>query len=258
MPTDAPASNAPLPPACAFPGATFWLKAAAAAACIAAALYFIANAGDLNTATQAGVIMELPERVGEFVGTPGEISQAERLILPDDTEFARMNYKNEQGDMINVSIVLSGSEKRSIHRPEICLPAQGWSIGSGVVEKVPLQSGRELEVMKLMISRPVEVQPGEFRRLRSIFMYWFVGKDTTTPLHYVRILKTSWDRVFHKTNHRWAYVIVSAVVGESLAPGGRTAEDTAAMLKDFIRQIVPFFQKSEMLAAGRAAESTGS
>ena len=223
------------------------LKAGAALLCIGLAVYFAANAGDLNTASEAGVVLQLPEKVGEFVGTPGEISEAERLILPSDTEFARMTYKNPAGEIINVSIVLSGGDKRSIHRPEICLPGQGWSIGTGSVIPIPLKSGRTLEVMELDISRPIEVNPGEFRRLRSQFLYWFIGKGTTTPLHQIRIFKTSWDRVFHRTNHRWAYVIVSAIVGESLTPGGRSAVETTAILKDFIREIVPYFQISEML-----------
>lgn len=242
MPTE---SSAPHPPA-RFPGLKTLIKAGVVAACIALTLFLAANAGDLNSSTQAGVVLSLPERVGDYVGTPEEISEAERVILPGDTEFARMSYQNSQGDTIHVSIVLSGSEKRSIHRPEICLPGQGWSIGSGSVISVPLASGRMLDVMKLDISRPVEVRPGEFQRIRSEFLYWFVGKDTTTPLHQVRIFKTSWDRVFRRTNHRWAYVVVSSVVGNSVQPGGRNAEETLAMLKEFIREIVPYFQISEM------------
>ena len=100
--------------------------------------------------------------------------------------------------------------------------------------------------MDLNLSRQIEVQPNVFRPLRSQFMYWFVGKDRTTADHKVRILRTSWDRVFHKTNHRWAYVIVSAVVMDSIRPGGKTADQTTEMLKNFIREIVPSFQKSEM------------
>lgn len=155
-------------------------------------------------------------------------------------------YENVAGERITCSIVLSGGEKRSIHRPEICLPAQGWSIGFGRIIPITLQSGNKLEVMDLNLSRQIEVQPNVFRPLRSQFMYWFVGKDRTTADHKVRIWQTSWDRVFHKTNHRWAYVIVSAVVTDSIRPGGKTAEQTTEMLENFIREVVPSFQKSEM------------
>jgi hypothetical protein len=40
-----------------------------------------------------------------------------------------------------------------------------------------------------------------------------VGKDKTTDDHFERIFLTSWDRIVHRVNHRWAYVIVSSLTG---------------------------------------------
>jgi hypothetical protein len=118
---------------------------------------------------------------------------------------------------------------------------------------VTLANGREIEVMNLTIVRDIEVTPGELRPLKSHFLYWFVGKDSTTPHHLVRLAKTNWDMVVKKLQHRWAYVIVSAPVLEGLRPGAKTDEQTLEMLKDFIRQAVPKFQLSEMPADERAA-----
>jgi len=227
----------------------FFIKLLAVAALVGGTLWLSTNASELNTVAEPGVEMSLPRQIGNFYGTEEEASDAERKILPGDTEILRMRYENIKGDSITASIVLSGGEKRSIHRPEICLPAQGWTIGSGNVIPVPLASGKTMDVMQLNLSRPVETQPGVFHQIRSQFMYWFVGKDITTADHKVRIFKTSWDRVFHKTNHRWAYVLVSALVEDSIRPGGRNSEETTKMMKDFIREIVPAFQKSEMKVA---------
>ncbi len=227
----------------------FFIKLIAVAAVIGVTLWFCTSASELNTVAEPGVQMSLPRQVGNFYGTEEEASEAEKKILPGDTEIVRMRYENIKGDSITASIVLSGGEKRSIHRPEICLPAQGWTIGSGNVIPISLASGRTLDVMQLNLSRPVETQPGVFHQIRSQFLYWFVGKDITTADHKVRIFKTSWDRVFHKTNHRWAYVLVSALVEDSIRPGGRGSEETTKMLEDFIREIVPAFQKSEMKVA---------
>ncbi|MEX1117275.1 MAG: exosortase C-terminal domain/associated protein EpsI [Terrimicrobiaceae bacterium] len=227
----------------------FFIKLAAVAAVIGATLWFCTNASELNTVAEPGVQMSLPRQIGNFYGTEEEASEAERKILPGDTEILRMRYENIKGDSITASIVLSGGEKRSIHRPEICLPAQGWTIGTGHVIPITLASGKTMDVMQLKLSRPVEIQPGVFHQIRSQFIYWFVGKDITTADHKVRIFKTSWDRVFHKTNHRWAYVLISALVEDSIRPGGRSSEETTKMLEDFIREIVPAFQKSEMKVA---------
>lgn len=204
------------------------------------------KAQELNTTSEAGVLMQLPDSVGDYWGEREEISEAEKTILPGDTEIIRKKYTDLEGNQIFCSIVLSGGEKRSIHRPEICLPAQGWTIGAGKIEPIELKSGKTLDVMDLSLSRSREIAPGELRTLRSQFMYWFVGKDKTTPRHWDRIITTSWDRVFHKTNHRWAYVLASAAVTDNLRKNGKTAEQTTEMLEKFVREIVPTFQKSEM------------
>lgn len=201
---------------------------------------------DLNQSYAAGVVMKLPEKVGNFIGKDGEISEAERTLLPSDTEFARKVYKNPENVELMASIVLSGGEKRSIHRPEICLPGQGWTISSGGVIPVKLDNGNTIEIMKLDLVREVEIAPGKKSTLRSYYLYWFVGKDRSTPSHMDRIFTTSWDRVFGRVNHRWAYVIVTSLITDNIRVGGLNADETLSMLKKFIAEATPKFQISEM------------
>lgn len=129
----------------------------------------------------AGVIMKLPDTVKEFTGEDQAVSEAEIRMLPKDTGFAKKAYKDSEGDQISSQIVLAGGEKRSIHRPEVCLPSQGWNLKTGSVVPITLDDGRTLEVMRLIISKPVEIRPGVTKELTSIFLYWFVGKNITTP-----------------------------------------------------------------------------
>ena len=91
-----------------------------------------------------------------------------------------------------------------------------------------------LEVMALSIVRRFFLPDGQSRELTSLFVYWFVGKNTTTPHHLIRVLRTNLDMLFHNTNHRWAYVIISTPVLEGITSQGRNTEQTLAMLKDFI------------------------
>jgi len=190
----------------------------------------------------AGVKMSLPEQVGPYIGMDEEVSETEKKILPPDTQFARKTYYNTQHDRILCSIVLSGAEKRSIHRPEICLDGQGWTIKSGNVINVPLHNGGSLPVMALSIEKAAQ-QGGQAVTVRSYYMYWFVGKDKTTPYHLRRILLTSWDRLFHNIYHRWAYVIVTSPITEGLSYPNRTPQQTLQILEKFIADIVPTFQK---------------
>jgi len=188
---------------------------------------------------ESGVNMKLPETVGRFTGRETEVSESEHVILPKDTEFAKMLYTGPGNEQIICQIVLSGGEKRSIHRPETCLPAQGWTKKSSEVIPVKLNDGRTLRVMKLVISRPVEVQPGVRKELTSLFLYWFIGKDVTTPHHWYRILHTDWDRVVHGVSHRWAYAVVTAPVLEGFAPGAKNQEQTLDSLRQFIGKVAP-------------------
>jgi hypothetical protein len=189
--------------------------------------------------TVAGVIMDLPERISGFTGEDQPVSEAELRMLPKDTEFAKKAYKDGEGNQVATQIVLAGGEKRSIHRPEICLPAQGWNLKVGEAVPITLNDGRTLDVMRLIISRPVEIRPGVTKELTSIFLYWFVGKNMTTPYHWMRLAHTNWDKVVHNINHRWAYVIVSAPVLEGFAPNGKNQEQTMKMLESFVGEIAP-------------------
>ena len=213
---------------------------------------------EVQKGSEQGVIMTLPETVGSFQGEDQEVSESERVILPEDTEFARKMYRDASGDQINAQIVLAGGEKRSIHRPEICLPAQGWNIKTGQAVPMTLNDGTELDVMRLDIARPVEVQPGVHKELRSIFLYWFVGKNMTTPHHWQRLAHANWDRVLHNINHRWAYIVVSAPVLEGFSPNGKGHAETEKMLKEFLRELAPQIMSPEVRASLPRADAAGS
>src|SRR5213592_2159864 len=88
-----------------------------------------------------GIELQLPEFVGDWHGVEQEASKGERDILGPDTQFARKVYKKGT-DEIFVSIVVSGPDMNtSIHRPERCLPAQGWTVADSRAVSVVLPSG---------------------------------------------------------------------------------------------------------------------
>ncbi len=213
---------------------------------------FSQSTPETDAGTVAGVIMKLPDVVDGFTGEEQPVSEAEIRMLPKDTGFAKKTYKNFGGDQVSTQIVLAGGEKRSIHRPEICLPAQGWNLKTGEAMPITLENGQTLDVMRLIISRPVEVRPGVQKELTSIFMYWFVGKNMTTPYHWMRLAHANWDKVVHNVNHRWAYVIVSAPVLEGFTPNGKNQEQTMEMLKSFVAEVAPeIMDPSVKLVAGK-------
>lgn len=206
-------------------------------------LYACFHGGTPSKGLESGIIMELPGKLQEMNGTITPPSEGEKAILPSDTEILKMTYQGLDRTPLSVQIVLSGGEKRSIHRPEICLPAQGWTLESGGVIPVRYSDGKRLDVMRLTAKRAIMLGNGKKAELENVFYYWFVGHKVTTPYHLRRILLTNFDMVFHNVNHRWAYVMVSSPVLKGLVPGGKDLPQTDEMLEDAVKELAPKIMK---------------
>jgi exosortase len=201
---------------------------------------------------EAGVVMSLPNQVvtpgfgnAKFYGVSAPVSEAELTILPKDTEFARKNYDDFRGHSIFFSIVLSGQQQYTIHRPEVCLTAQGWQIGKEEDVPVHVASGHDLMVRCLHIHSESLGENGESRPVDGLYMYWFVADNMTTPSHITRNWWSSWDRVLYNRDHRWAYITAMSAITESTRADGLNEAQTRAMLREFIAQVVTVIQKSE-------------
>lgn len=196
-----------------------------------------------------GIELLLPESSGEWDGKEMKVSDREITVLGADTEFSRKSYKNGRGDEIQVSIVLSGQDMNtSIHRPERCLPAQGWTIadkhaiallapGHGVVPATRLNNVRSIPQGEKTV--PVY----------QLSYYWFAGHTDLTASHLDRTIIDIRDRILHGYNQRWAYITVSAVVTKNLQKFGRSEEETSRMIEDFIKQLVPVLHKDSLRRA---------
>ena len=195
-----------------------------------------------------------------------EVSKAEHEKLAEDTEFEKKNYilcdylDDRQGingwHAVQASIVMSGHDLNdSIHRPERCLPAQGF---------------KELKLTPLTIRTPNGVVPvsriscyleqpdkagkvvmgknGQPIRIRHVFYYWFVGSHNLTASHYERTFTDMKDRLLGGFEQRWAYVLLGGAVTDNLVeerllggdpayPNGRSEAETNALLQKLVEAI---------------------
>jgi EpsI family protein len=185
--------------------------------------------------------MELPEFIGGWSGKDGVISKAEREMLASDTQFCRKTYSDGLGDQILVSIVLSGHDlDNSIHRPERCLPSQGWTIQdtNKLYLPVPAAPGGSLPVTRLHDYRQ-ESYKGQVYKVYNLNYYWFIGYSDITASHLRREYVDMRDRLLYGYNQRWAYVTVAAEITQGLTPGGRDEAQTDAMVQDMIKRVYP-------------------
>lgn len=197
------------------------------------------------------VRMELPDSIGEWEGKPAEVTQKERDGLASDTQFCRKVYEDGFGDQVLVSIVLSGNDlDNSIHRPERCLPAQGWAVEDSSLLSVPVPEapGGRLPVTRLHDMRQVRLKDGRVGSLYNLNYYWFVGYTDITASHFQREYIDLKDRLLHGYNQRWAYVTVASTVTknttpdgrvEELIPEGKDAAETDAMVQKMIEKVYP-------------------
>jgi hypothetical protein len=195
--------------------------------------WFVIRVEQTPVAMRPFTVVQLPERAGAWVGERtrfcqdercgrgvpereaaagvcptcgaplGDISVAERAILPPDTLIEHRLYRNPAGETVAVSLVVSGAEQKSIHRPQQCLPAQGLVIERSRVYEVPAGRDRSLRLMGLDVRRA-----GGADRARDLshFAYWFFDGERETPYHLERLYWTSWDRLGNRGVARWAYV----------------------------------------------------
>jgi EpsI family protein len=186
----------------------------------------------------AAVDLSLPQYVGDWKGDDQPITQGERDSLGQDTQFARKVY--ELGDdKIFVSVVLSGPDMNtSIHRPERCLPAQGWTIVQTSTAPISTSNGT-LAVTRLRNVRSVPTSTGQPANIRSLDYYWFVGHSDVTPSHFERTWIDIRDRVLHGRNQQWAYITVMAAVSKDFRVFGRDEQQTDDLLRKFIGELAP-------------------
>jgi hypothetical protein len=211
----------------------------------------------LGLMPQIGVAMELPSEVQlapgtgpKFYGFPAPVTEVERTLLPKDTEFARDNYTDFRGHNVYFSIVLSGVQQFTIHRPEICLVGQGWVIDGHRDLPLVLASGHTLMVRNLLLHRQAIDPHGESHLIQAYHMYWYVTDGIATPSYLQRDWMTVWDRVFCNRDHRWAYIAVMSAITKAQRTDGLDGDQTIKMLGDFIRRILPSVQTSEMHGPG--------
>ncbi len=247
-----------------FLGVRFFVIAA-----LASAAWAMVYKTGVDASDEAGIVMHLPDQVADWLGADllfcpnrdcggqfspaqlkdpaicpkcgsplGNMNWAERSMLPADTGLVRKYYARPDGrDGLYATIVLSGDDRSSIHRPQVCMTAAGHEIADERVIRIPL-AGRDkpLEVMVLDMVKPYKLEDGTPASYCSYYAYWFVGKDRETASHVVRMAWMGYDRVFRGVSHRWAYIAMSG----ARTPGSDAHLQTIA---DFASQLHPALLK---------------
>ncbi len=187
-----------------------------------------------------GIVLALPEYLGEWWGRPMEVTQKEHEVLGPETEFARKLYDNGRGARVMTSIVLAGQDMMTgLHRPERCLAAQGWSFGTPERRTIEVPGLGKMEVMRVHNHQGIKGADGRQTELENVCYYWFAGSKDLTPSHLERVWFDSRDRLLGGYVQRWAMIMVSADITAGREKFGRDERATDAVLGAFVQQVAP-------------------
>lgn len=172
-------------------------------------------------------------------GSPvNSMSPSEYGMLPRDTILNRQAYHHPVADSVQAAIVLSGRDRASLHRPELCLTLPGREISR--THRLEVDVGEEdlLQVRVLDLLTTVKLPNGRTGQIGSYYAYWFSAKDRQTPNHLARMFWMAADKVLRSKIDRWAYISVS---------GARDLDsnDHLEAARDFIQEFYPLIQASE-------------
>ena len=226
-------------------GGAAWRVAAAVVVLAGGERFFLAHIASLPARGGAGVVLatdgknpvELPTILGrEWFGRPAPVMAIEREILPADTGFSRMDYvSSRDARHVFLSIVLSGRDRTSIHRPELCLVGQGWTLRGTAAHAFSFPGGGKFPATLLRTERT------DVKGVKSpaLVAYWFVSGDEVVASHWQRFARDVWSRVAHGRADRWAYVLMQTDAGDGEAVA-------LARMQAVLDGTLPAFQRSAM------------
>ncbi|MGH7941691.1 MAG: exosortase-associated EpsI family protein [Limisphaerales bacterium] len=180
----------------------------------------------------------LPDRVLDFTST--NIAEPPVVLgyLPSDTSYAEREYFDPDGLRIQSTAVLMGADRTSIHRPEYCLPGQGWSIDKkqrvdiGINDHPPYP----LHVARWDLSATFQEPDGKKAIAHAVYVFWYVARNEETPDHDKMLEQTTFNLFRTGELQRWAYISYFAACGAG-------QQDAAfGQMKKLIAAQVPQFQ----------------
>lgn len=187
----------------------------------------------------------LPEQVLDY--TSKWMPQAEIVtnVLPKDTSFGQRLYRTpitpDKDFVVQASVVLMGSDRASLHKPDFCLEGAGWRIDHQATARttIPIDKPHQydLPVNKMLVTREVE-ENGQKYTVRGVYVYWYVtdGLLSGDPVGFGRMWPMAKTLLTTGVLQRWAYVTYFAY-----GPPG-AEEEVYARMKKLIAASVPEFQ----------------
>jgi EpsI family protein len=188
--------------------------------------YVYCQSDQCLASTRVAVDADAPRTCPACDGPVDDVTLAEKTLLPAGTHIIKRSYESPGRAPVHVSIVIAGDERRSIHKPQVCLRGQGFTIRDQHVERIRIDKNRQFAAMFLDATRrPQGNGPS------TSYAYWFASKIRETPHHLVRLFWIAVDGAVFGKRYTWAYVAVSS--------DARKSNRAHSTVKEFLKELYP-------------------
>ena len=171
-------------------------------------------------------LSDFPLTVGPWSGTRQTMEQ-DIIKELDVSDYAMIDFRDSGNRYVNFYVAWYESQRRgeSIHSPETCMPAGGWTFRQSGAVSVSLSNlGKQMNVNKGILEKSGVIQ---------VSYFWFPARGRILLNAWEMKLYTFWDSL---TRQRTDGALVRLIT--PLYPDERT-EDAEARLKGFTALIVP-------------------
>ncbi len=200
--------------------------------------------------------IDLPEHVLGCKSEPVPVDEITKRVLPQDTSFGERRYDAPDGFSMMLNVVMMGTDRTSLHKPQFCLEGQGWRIDSTATlttnVHIEQPTSYDLPVVRLVGSREITVE-GTKQLARAVYVYWFVADDalSASVSGFERMWMMGTKLLRTGVLQRWAYVSCLSICN----PGQEEA--AFERMKKLIAEAVPQFQlypraQQPVASSGRA------
>lgn len=192
--------------------------------------------------------MDFPESVLAYGSEEIVVPDVVVNTLPSDTTVGMRLYRGGDGFEMQLTGVLMGSDRTSLHQPQFCLTGAGFNIKETVLDTIKIEAEEPYELPVMILKSEKELLG---RMYTGYYIYWFVADGLATAKHGERMWWMAKGLFTTGELQRWAYISCLAVCDP------RNEEATLSRMKSFLVNAIPRFQsRPAMLAPSGGSKET--
>jgi hypothetical protein len=194
--------------------------------------------------------MAFPETVLAYGSEEVVVPDVVVNTLPSDTTIGMRLYRGGDGFEMQLTGVMMGTDRTSIHQPQFCLIGAGFNIKETVLDTIKIESEESYELPVMILKSEKELLG---RMYTGYYIYWFVADGLATAKHGERMWWMAKGLFTTGELQRWAYISCLAVCDP------RNEEVTLSRMKSFLVNAIPRFQpRPAMLVPSSGDKETAS